>query len=99
MTKIEYCGTNAPAISTLPFSPGARGANSSVGAPDRQGNVLHDQHDAEGRQQLKNFRRRVKAPKQNDFDQCTDRRDRERRQQQAAEKIERSSMSSCVVIV
>jgi hypothetical protein len=64
-----YCGTNAPAISTAPASPGARGAKRSSGPPDPQHEVLHDQHHAEGGQQLEDLRRGVDPPQHQHFDQ------------------------------
>ena len=44
--------------------------------PDRQRHVLHDQHHAEGREQLEQLRRAVDAPQQHHLDHHAERRQR-----------------------
>ena len=48
-------------------------------SPDQQREILDDQRDAEGREQLKEFRRVVDAAQQKHFDKRADRRDGESR--------------------
>ena len=57
-------------------------------APDPERGVVDDQQHREGREQLEEFGRLVDAPQQQDFDRGADRRDRKRREQQAAPESE-----------
>ncbi len=52
-------------------------ADEILGAPGPERDVLDDQHDREGRQQLEQFRRLVDAPQHQHLDQDADQPDRE----------------------
>jgi hypothetical protein len=69
----------------------ARGARGEqlLRPPDRQHGVLHDQRNAEGRQQLEDLRRGVDPPQHDEFDHHPDRGHRKRRDEEAAKERQR----------
>ena len=84
-----YCGTTGcPDLEAALESRRAR-CEQVLRAPDRQHQILHDQRDAEGREQLEDLRRRVDPPQHETLDHDAGQRDRERREQQPAEERRR----------
>ena len=65
-------------------------AKQIVGAPDQDDEILDHQCQPECRKQLEQFGRPVDPPQQDHFDQHAERRDRKRRQHDAAPEPERT---------
>ena len=74
----SYVGKGWPKRSIAPLKPGRARTEQIARPPDQQHEILDDERDAEGREQLKQFRRVVDAAQQQHFDERADRGDDER---------------------
>ena len=79
-----------PKKSTAPLKPGARRPSRSLGPPDQHHEILDHQGQAEGRQQLEQFRRMIDPPQQHHLDEHADHSDDQRRDDDAAPEAERA---------
>ena len=73
------------------MKPGARGPSNSLGPQIEQHEILDRERDAEGREQLEQFRRLVDAAQQDDLDQRSDRGDDDRGEGDRAPEADRAA--------
>ena len=73
------------------MKPGARGPSNSLGPQIEQHEILDGERDAEGREQLEQFRRLVDATQQDDLDQRSDRGDDDRGEGDRAPEADRAA--------
>ena len=74
-----------------PAQSRSAGSEQILGAPDEQGRVADDEHDAERGGELQQFRRGVNAFQQQHLDRCADQADQERREEDGAPESERAA--------